>query len=332
MVPREGDSTSKSFRQTGKGISRLYHLFLSALVAVSFWAIYTLSQDYSVFLSYELLVNTNIQGRQSSAFADERLIAKIKASGFYIISQRLGIRDVSVELNVDKSYLVQTDESSDLFQLNLWNVHDDLVSAFPSVVTVESVVSGTVVIPIHKVSIKKVPVVLSYSLVCASQYEMTGTPVVTPDSVWVSGNETLVASVNAVHSENISIKGVSSDVQGVAGLHTPKGVTASVPSVVYFIGIERYVEETVTLPVTVRNVPSDRKVIVLPSEVNVTFRHAFPLTDNTDFSDAVCTLDYNLLVQSISSDVIPDVVLPSPVEMFSKELNPPVVQFVILEN
>jgi len=332
MNPGDGDNVSKVAGRIGWSGNRLFHLFLSALVAVAFWALYNLSQDYSVFLNYELLVRTNIEGRQSSAFADERVMVKVRASGFYIISQRSGIRDVSVELNLDKSHLNHPDASSDVFQLNLQDVQNDLVSSFPPQVTVESVVSGTVNIPIHKVSSRKVPVVLSYSLVCDPQYEMAGLPVLTPDSVLISGDAATVASVNAIHTENVSISGASSDVQGMAGLHTPKGISVSVPGVVWYLAVERYVEESVTLPVAVRDVPFDRKVIVLPDEVKVTCRHVFPLTGGFEMSDAVCSVDYEQLVHSVSSELIPDVVFPDGMEVFSTKLYPPVVQFVILEN
>jgi len=321
----------KSGRRTYGGGNRLYHLFLSAVAALVFWALFSLSQDYSVFLDYGLVIRTNIQGRENSALADDKLMVRVKASGFYIISHRSGLTDPSIVLDIDRTHLIHSDVSSDVFQVNLQNVLNDVVSAFDPRVTVETVVSENVYVPIRRVAVKKVPVILNYSLKCEPQYEMTGEPVVTPDSVLISGNAALVASVNSVHSENLSIRGVSSDVQGVADIHTPKGISVSVPGVVYSLRVKRYVEESVTLPVTVRNVPSDRKVIVLPDEVKVVCRHVFPFSGKKNLSGVTCFLDYEKLARSNTSDVIPEVSFPSGMEMSLTELYPSVVQFVILE-
>lgn len=331
MTPKEGDSVSKPGRRTYSRGSRLYHLFMSTVAALVFWTLFSLSQDYSVFLDYGLVIRTNIQGRENSALADDKLMVRAKASGFYIISHRSGLTDASIVLDIDRTHLIHQDVSSDIFQVNLQDMLNEVVSAFGPDVTVETVVSGNINVPIHKVAVKKVPVILSYSLKCEPQYEMTGEPVVTPDSVLISGNAVLVASVSSVHSENLSIKGVSSDVQGMVDIHTPKGISVSVPGVVYSLKVERYVEESVTLPVTVCNVPSGRKVIVLPDEVKVVCRHVFPFSGKKDLSGVTCFLDYEKLVRSETSDVIPEVSFPSGMEMFLTELHPSVVQFVILE-
>lgn len=331
MAPMEGDGSEDAARRNSGRGRNVPFLVSSFLVAFVIWVLFNLSQDYSVFLDYGLRVRTDIRDREKTAVADDRLMVRVKAGGFYIVFHRMGLHDGEVELSVGGEHLTVTDSESDLFSINLQDVFSDVVSAFGPEVEVESVVSKTVNVTLPKVDVRKVPVALNFSLKCEPQYMLSGHPVLSPDSVVISGPSGEVSSVEMVRTESISLRGVKSDVHGMAGIHPIKGVTISEQGVMYSLKVGRYVDESLMIPVSVRNVPAGKKVMVLPNEVEVTCRRFFPLAEKLEPTEFGCYVDYDELVSSHSSDIIPELVPPGGRRIVSGSMNPSVVQCIILD-
>ena len=65
-------------------------LLLSLLLAFIVWLIHSLSLQYSVFLEYNVELNSTLQGRARSSVSQDVLIVRGKSDGYYILKQRIG--------------------------------------------------------------------------------------------------------------------------------------------------------------------------------------------------------------------------------------------------
>ena len=92
-----------------------------------------------------------------------------------------------------------------------------------------------------------------------------------PDSVYVYGEPSQIDNISKVFTRNVTLGALSADVHGSVGIEPVKGVRMSQTSVDYSVSVSRYVTETVSLPVRVRNLPAGKEIAVYPSVVNAGF-------------------------------------------------------------
>ncbi|MCQ2143659.1 MAG: hypothetical protein MJY56_06290, partial [Bacteroidales bacterium] len=51
-------------------------------------------------------------------------------------------------------------------------------------------------------------------------------------------------------------------------------------TITYDVDVVRFVESKVTLPIVIRNLPEDRKLLIVPSEAELTVRSEFPVASD----------------------------------------------------
>ena len=91
--------------------------------------------------------------------------------------------------------------------------------------------------------------------------------------------------------------------------------------------MDRYVETSMTLPVTVKGVPSGRTLMVLPSQVEVIFRAPFrPQGGRIVAEDLSLVVDYADYAGAGSTKVIPR--LETKREIYAWRLNPELVECI----
>jgi len=67
-------------------------LVFSLLLAFFMWGMHRFTQKYSTFFDYKIEADSNIGGRAKSAVSYNSLVMRGKATGFYILQQRLSGR------------------------------------------------------------------------------------------------------------------------------------------------------------------------------------------------------------------------------------------------
>mgnify|MGYP003300239051 CR=1 FL=1 len=88
-------------------------LLISLLLSCFLWALHVLSLDYSAFLQYRVTVTTDMVGYSPTAVADETLLVRGKAAGFYVLNA-MGFRGdpMDLEISVEQSLLTKKEDGS----------------------------------------------------------------------------------------------------------------------------------------------------------------------------------------------------------------------------
>lgn len=96
--------------------------------------------------------------------------------------------------------------------------------------------------------------------------------------------------------------------------------------------VARYVEKTETLHIEVTNLPAGKSVIMIPSQIAVTYRIPFKesVTKRNNSDNMVFAVDYEDIVKSRTSKVIPKL-YKSDRTLYSYELNPPLVKCLLTD-
>ncbi len=305
-------------------------LLLSLLLAFFIWFIHNLSLTYPAFLEYRVEVKSNIIGRSLTSTSDDVLIVRGKADGFYILKQRIQKRSL-ITLTVDSKKFHIKDKSNDIFYANSSDLKGDIIEAIGNDVDIEFIMTETLNFVFPKVTNKKIPVVPKYSISFYSQYMQVGDIVLKPDSVYIYGEEKVLNNIDSIITENFNLQQLREPTQGIVELKKFRNTKVSESQIYYSIDVERYIEESITINVKIINVPPNKEILLLPSELTLTYRTAFGSKKRFRSSDFLYVVDYNDYLRSINSKLVPQLI-KKPKSVFATDISPKFVECLLINN
>lgn len=309
----------------------LHLLLASILLACLVWVMHTFSLEYTAPISCSVHVQTQLPGYADEAVARETLVLRGKATGFYILKAR-GNRDrvMPVTLPVDARLLSPVAGEEGTFTLNVAEIRDKLSEQLGERFVIDFVETPTLTLTFTPQAWRKVPVAGSFDLSFRPQYMQVGEVRFDPDSVMVHGDLQDLQRITEVRTRSISAKGVDKSRQGTVALDIPSGISAETDRVRYEVEVARYVEMTMTLPVTVVGQPADRSLMVLPSQVELTFRAPFhPKGGRINAEDLSLQVDYSDFAGAQGTRMIPRLVTGR--EIYSWRLSPEMIDCIAVE-
>lgn len=304
-------------------------LFVAFLIACFAWIMHNLSADYSAFFQYRVHVITNIVGYAPQSVANENLLVRGRATGFSILRINNAHRGATdIEIAIDARYFEKVNDEEDLFRLHLSDVRDKIVEGLGDAIAVDFLENENLTFNFVRSSFKKVPVVASLAVSYKPQYMQVGKIELTPDSVLVYGHEKTLKSVTEVTTSGITYNSLNHSVQGYVTPVQQRDLRIDADKIHYSLRVERYVELERTVPVGTTHVPSGKTMIVLPSQVKVTYRVPFGMQKDAQSDGLSVAVDYRDFANSRSSKMIPSVTYPS-AEVFSYSLDPKMVDCIL---
>ena len=304
-------------------------LILSFLLAFVTWTAHNLTQDYMVYLQYRVRVTANLEGYAPTAVSEEELVLGGQAAGFYILGHRDG-RGKPLEIKADARYFTADPTRPDVFLLDLSQFRDQLDDAVGSSFDVNYIPSTPLSFAFVPQSCKKVPVTSRLSVSCRPQYMETAELQLTPDSVLVYGPVKDLQRLTEVRTRTIAQVQLDKSLQGYVEIEPVAGLRIDTEQVWYDIEVDRYVENTMTLPVKATGVPAGYTLMVLPSQVEVTFRAPFrPRGGRIVAEDLSLEVDYRDFAGAGSTRVIPQLVTAR--DVYTWRLRPELVECILME-
>ena len=298
---------------------------LALLLAFSIWLIHNLSLKYNDYLTAAVIAQTDIEGHANISINHSDVIARCRATGYKAIMSDIKARRKPVTVSFEPS--VVRHKRDDLFYVLSSDLTEYAHLIYGEGVTLEYFVSDTLFFRFPEVDHKKVPVHPVYSVSYRQQYMSDGQLEVVPDSVTLYGESYRLETIDKVFTEPVKHSDLFSDIQGVVRLEKIKNVRYSVDEVHYILDVKRFVEMSRALPVKVRNLPSDKKMIVFPSVASVFLKCSFPLAADLDESLELY-VDYDDFHTSISGKC-PVKLSGAPRGMISYEVDPVVVNCML---
>ena len=307
-------------------------LFLiSLLIACVVWAMHTFSLEYSATLPCSVRVETNLEGYAPTSTARETMLLRGRATGFYLLKTRgSGQRAVPLEIHVDPRHFKPVEGEEDVFSLGATEIRERLDEQLGDRFVIDFTETEQLTFPFVRESYAKVPVVASLDLTFRPQYMQVGEVRLRPDSVLVYGPVKELERLTEVRTRNISYHSVDKNLQGSVGLEPAPGLRLNLDQVAYDIEVDRYVETTFTLPVTAIHVPEGRSLMILPSQVEFTFRAPFrPRGGRITADDLSLVVDYLEFAGAGSTRVIPKLVTER--DVYSWRIKPALVECLQVE-
>lgn len=307
-------------------------LFLvSLLIACLVWVMHTFTLEYSASVLCSVRATTSLTGYAASAVSNETLLLRGKSTGFYLLNMRgTGRKPVELDIEVDPRHFRPVEGTEDTFSLPATELRERLGELLGDHFTIDFIDVEQLTFTFSRQSFVKVPVVASVDLDFRPQYMQVGEVDLKPDSVLVYGDVKELQRIQEVRTQAISFAHVDKTLQGYVGLEPIQGLRFDVDRVWYEVEVDRYVETSMTLPVTVRGVPANRSLMVLPSQVEVTFRAPFrPQGGRIMPEDLSLVVNYADFTGAESTKVIPHLVTER--DIYAWRLKPEMVECILMD-
>ena len=306
-------------------------LVASLLIACLVWAMHTFSLEYSATVSCSMRVVSTLKGYAPAATARETLLMRGKATGFYLLKVRgRGRKPYPLEISVDARHLHPAEGQPDCFILSVPEVREKIVEQLGERFDLDFIETETLTFEFTPQSYVMVPVEASTDLSFRPQYMQVGPVHLKPDSVRVYGPVKELQRITSVRTRSLSFASVDKSLQGYLSLEPVAGLRLEEDRVWYEVDVDRYVETTMSLPVTVRGAPSGYALMVLPSQVEITFRASFrPRGGRILPEDLALVVDYDEYARAGSTKVIPR--LETGRDIYAWRLKPEMVECLQVE-
>ncbi len=295
---------------------------LALLLAFSTWVIHKLSLEYSVFLTVEVVAESNIEGRSNRSSGATEIMARCRTTGWRILYAQMKRGEI---VNIKFPATVFQHEDDERYFVTSEKLHEYVDQIFGSSVSLEYFVTDKIYFKFPQEIFKRVPVKPVTSLAFEDQFIASSQLVITPDTVTVYGDKLHLDALEYVTTATISHSSINKDFSGMVSLTPINGMRFSVDEVHYEMDVVRYLEVIrKNVPVLVVNTPSGVECAAEPASVDVLLDVEFPLKDDPK-KDMVVTADYNELKTSLSGKVS---LKPSsmPLGVVRYEINPVAVR------
>lgn len=177
---------------------------------------------------------------------------------------------------------------------------------------------------------KKIPVEVVSDISFRKNFYQLGKLIIKPDSIEISGPQTIVESLNYWETDTIKLVDLEASKKGKATISQSDkfNINFSDYLVDYEINVEQYTEKKLTIPVNIINSPADFDILILPKMVNLKCLVPIEMYENIESGDFKITADF---INQKNNDLIYLTLTRQPA--YVKEINftPNAVEFIKYE-
>ncbi|WP_234567472.1 CdaR family protein [Rhodohalobacter sp. 614A] len=267
---------------------------IALIISLCLWFIVNLSRDFNVSIEIPIQIANVPNDEIVSSDVPESAMVNLSGEGWNIIS---------VYNNPPRVLLTVQDGS-----VNLADQMRNQISAF-SDLNIIQVQPTQLTVETERKATKVIPVINNVRLNMQEQFGLMAQPLITPDSVTISGAESKLQDITQWQTAEVVINNVNSDIQRTVELQEPEFGLSLSPNVVSFEAqITEFTEAEVRVPIRTRNLPSGMAVTYNPSSVMVRFD--VPLDQYSVIQGARpfrAYVDYSVIEEDSSGRVSPEI-------------------------
>ena len=306
------NSTSKNF-------------VLFFVVSIVFWFLTKLSKEYESTVTYPISYENLPQDKLIQETPQSEIDVHIKATGFKILSGKLFPRT----LKINASNL--TPKSKNNYYLLLSQQRLSVQKQMNTGVNIDHFISDSISLDLGFLGRKKVPVKLVSNLSYQAGYNINGGVVIEPDSIEISGPESILDTITRIETINYTDNDVHESIREELALKKFKvdqNVNFEVEKVMVDISVEKFTEGTLKVPFTILNLPVDATINTFPKEVELTYKVALSKFNQIRAATFLVECNYQLSAENNLSYLVPKLVKQSDL-VKNVKITPNKIDFVI---
>lgn len=197
-----------------------------------------------------------------------------------------------------------------------------------------SIKPDTIKLDFGRSATKKVPIHLEYDITFDRQFRLAQEPILSPDSVDVTGSINVIDSIAFVQTEKISIAQINESKMLKARLLAPKDVISALAFTEVNFRIEKFTENSIEIPIKTVNVPDSVNLRVFPQTVTLRYNISWANFNSVSPEMFNAVVDYSDLFAPVRPKFLPVKIAKFPDNMgvTNMQLSPEGVEFIIERN
>lgn len=306
-----------------KTLSKTFIGFI--IVSALIWLLITFSKEYVTVVNLSVKYSNLPKDKVFASDPTHQIDMLVKGSGFKIVSANFS--DINIDLSAEN---FSNTKNNQFFYLPK-NKQNILQKVLPNGLILQQIVTDTVFLNVKNLATKKVPVVLNTDIKYQIGYDLVDEIKVIPDSIVISGSDSLVNEMKAVIFEKLILENINQNISKKVNLVKPNGFEA----INYFTNqvtveakVDRFTESEIAVPITVINLPKNTTINTFPKEVKITFRVGLTNFQNINENSFVVECDYQTSKEAGVNYLVPKIVKKSSL-VSNIKITPSKVDFLI---
>jgi hypothetical protein len=275
--PGKSDLQEKLLKKQGRKLltlnKRLIIFFFFLLLSILFWFLTVLNKDYNTIISYPLRYTKIPRELVLMNNAVNHLDLDIQSRGFTLLRLKMQSKISPLALDVN-SFSLQSipGETPIVLYLVTDLIIDKLQQQLTSDIRIKSALPDTLFLLLTERFTKNIVVRPDLNLEFERQYMQVGKIRIIPDSVRVSGPGRIMDTLAYISTVHEDVTGLRKNVSMDIDLKSTDRLEYSVNEVSVNIQVEKFTEESIEIPIEVKNVPDGFFLRTFPANVDVTYR------------------------------------------------------------
>lgn len=269
----------------------IFSFFLA--VATILWYLNKLSYEYTAEVTFPVRFENMPQGKIMVGDPPKSVSLSVRGFGYTLLRYKLSSRLTAISINLKSAGVTEIDEQGHKVML-ITNRARHLFSGYLSGdLILEKVTPDTLFLHFTNLAQRKVPVKPKISYTLQKQHMISGSILVKPDSVTLSGPQAIIDTIRFIESINHEFIDLNHTLQKDIPLISYPQVSLSHRSARLSIPVERFTEANFSAPVEVRNLPDSIRLIVLPRSVKVKCNVVVSKYKDIENSSVKAYVDFN---------------------------------------
>lgn len=296
----------------------LHIIIISTIFSVVIWVSISLSNEYFTTIRLPINIINVPSGYGVASQLPEHINIRVKGRGWKLFGLNFSGEEeylVSVEKNTGKFTIKLSNSISE----NTWLGSDiQLIDFSPS----------TIELLIEKHITTKVKVMPSFEYEFKTGYGLASPVKIVPDSVLITGAESLVKNLKSVLTSHILFKGLEEKTSEYIPLTIERQLKSNFTNVRVDLDVQRIVDkEFYSVEINVLGLPPDRDVVLLPDKVDISLRGGIDYLSKLNNDDINLFVNYSEILSDTIGSIAPLFTIPNQTELLY--LKPNRIRYII---
>ena len=277
------DKIQERMKESPRTRSILLYLFFVVISAV-FWSFLTFNRDLKLDIKVPVTITMP---------DNVHLLSRVTDTLTVTVTDR-GYRFFSYMFRKSPSLTLRFGDYNDgngYFKVDQSHLKKALAAVLNKHATIESVLPENINIKYTDLPGKKVPVKTDIIVEAREDYTLYGALIQSLDSVLVFSDAKTLNEINEVYTYHVEEKNLTDTLRRKVTIAPINGAVIEPRAIDITVPIEKLKSQTRTVKIVVRNAPQGVKMLLFPSDVEVTYRS--PISRIKDDTDITAVVDYN---------------------------------------
>jgi len=207
-----------------------------------------------------------------------------------------------------------------------------ILEQFPKEVKIKNITPDTLAFTFDVNAVKYIPVESSVLINYSPGYNTLQDVTITPDSIKIIGPESILSKLNSVKTKALVLNEVNKPFSKTLALTLDSinpEIKINTKKVELSAAVEKFTEGTLSVPVTVINVPGRIKLNYFPKSINVSYYTSLSNFNLVTVDDFKIECDYSKLNRD--SEYLTPELVKKPIKVKSTRLHQQKIEFIIKE-